>query len=59
MTLGLSLADAERITMPEYLALVHHRNATSGEDEAPPPFDPGELNALFLRMERSGIVSLN
>lgn len=45
--------------MPEYLALVHHRNATSGEDEAPPPFDPGELNALFLRMERSGIVSLN
>lgn len=43
--------------MPEYLALVHHRNQTDGSDESPPP-TIDEVNAGFMRMARMGIAKV-
>lgn len=44
--------------MPEYLALVHHRNAQD-PDAQPPDFTPDDLTKLFLKMERSGVAKVN
>ena len=53
------MADAERITVPEYLALVHYQNANASDDadQAPPSVD--DVNDMFLMMERAGIARLN
>lgn len=37
--------------MPEYLALVHHRNTADKPDEAP-EWTPEELNDAFVRIHR-------
>lgn len=40
--------------MPEYLALVHHRNAT--DDSAPPePLDVDDVEAMFARADAAGL----
>lgn len=43
--------------MPEYLALVHHRNQQDSDGTAP-EFTAGELDSLFMKMERDGIVKV-
>jgi len=50
--------DAERITMPEYLALIHFRETVDGDNDLPPP-STDDVNAMFLRMERAGISKVN
>lgn len=39
--------------MPEYLALVHHRNAADDEPGDPPSVD--EMNDAFLRLAEAGV----
>lgn len=41
--------------MPEYLALLHHHNLANEDGGEPEPPSPEDVNAMFLRMERSGI----
>lgn len=43
--------------MPEYLALIHHRNKQDSDGSAP-DFTAGELNDLFLRMDRAGVAKV-
>lgn len=60
MTLGLSLADAERITMPEYLALSHFHNQAHNDDDAEPDIpQPGDVTEMFLRAERAGLAKVH
>lgn len=55
--MGLTLTDAERITMPEYLALLHHHNLANSEEEAPPSIE--EVEAGFLAMERMNAARIH
>lgn len=45
--------------MPEYLALVHHRESgEEGGNDSPPP-SADEVTAAFMRMERMGIAKVH
>jgi hypothetical protein len=59
ITIGLTLADAERLTMPEYLALIHHHELANSADDVGPPPDEAEVSAAFMRMELSGIARVH
>lgn len=53
------MADAERLTVPEYLALLHYHAEANESDEPAEPFSPAELDDAFLRMERAGIARIH
>lgn len=60
ITLGLTYADAENITMPEYLALSHyHERAQKSGGDAGKEWTSDELNDAFIRAERSGALRIN
>lgn len=44
--------------MPEYLALIHHRNATDEGDDVGPPPSVEDVNAAFMRMDKLGIAKV-
>jgi hypothetical protein len=45
--------------MPEYAALLHHRNRTSKPEGDAQEWTPDDLSAAFIRAERSGALRIN